>query len=763
MPASALIPKPKRNWRWFAAGGTALVFGLLLGGVFTLRAALESGRFTPGIEAAITKASGYRATIGGLGLALGLIPKLELRDVTLTAPDAAQPALLAPRLRASVALLPLLRGGLEIPSVEAEGLRVNLEAGSWRSPETASAASTPGRAASGAPAAPTTWPHIGTITLRDARITLPGSPAQQIDIPRLTMTEVSATSPSNLAAEWRLGSIIFTLTAQAGPLLGQAPGALPPLGAISLQAGAGDLGALAPGFRLEGLELRAPPDGEARLTGAISRNGSLMRFEAGFGALNTLLRSPVPAALPIDARASIGTARLTLKGHLARPRQLEAGQFDVALEVPDGTALAAFLNLPAPLSANAKLDWRDLRHFGLAGLTLRSPALAATGALDLRLTGRPSLSGQINITKLDLDALRPMAPATSPPANTPAPKAGDGRLIPDITLPVAALHAADLDLRLSVAELSTGGLRHIALETPIQLKDGKLALAPFAIRLPAGRLAGQFHLDAAAQPAALQLAFRSEGPGLDLAALAEAWPRLGARGRAEIAADLRGAGTASRAMAASLNGTAGLAIANGRLEEGAALQALAEVLALVSPGSQALGAIDLRCFALALGAEQGMARSRALLLDSTLGQISGQTSVNLADESLAGRLFLDLTLRGFRLRAPMGIGGSLAKPRFGVAADAALGQAAAGLLAEELARRPGLEGLGGLLGGGATRALPDCDAALRMARLGAEGPTPAPRPTPEATPREIPPANAPPALPDVLRGLGGILGGGRRP
>ena len=77
-------------------------------------------------------------------------------------------------------------------------------------------------------------------------------------------------------------------------------------------------------------------------------------------------------------------------------------------------------------------------------------------------------------------------------------------------------------------------------------------------------------------------------------------------------------------MAASLNGTAGLAIANGRLEEGAALQALAEVLALVSPGSQALGAIDLRCFALALGAEQGMARSRALLLDSTLGQISAR-------------------------------------------------------------------------------------------------------------------------------------------
>ena len=137
--------------------------------------------------------------------------------------------------------------------------------------------------------------------------------------------------------------------------------------------------------------------------------------------------------------------------------------------------------------------------------------------------------------------------------------------------------------------------------------------------------------------------------------------------------------------------------------------------------------------------------------------------MNLADESLAGRLFLDLTLRGFRLRAPIGIGGSLAKPRFGVAADAALGQAAAGLLAEELARRPGLEGLGGLLGGSATRALPDCDAALRMTRLGAEGPTPAPRPTPEATPRETPPANAPPALPDVLRGLGGILGGGRRP
>ncbi|MFM8616225.1 MAG: hypothetical protein ACKOC9_16230, partial [Alphaproteobacteria bacterium] len=94
MSASAL--KPGRRWPRYVAGAIALIFLLLIGGIFVLRAALEAGRFTPRIKAEIEAATGYRASIGGIGLALGLIPKLELRDVALSVPDGAAAGLVAP-------------------------------------------------------------------------------------------------------------------------------------------------------------------------------------------------------------------------------------------------------------------------------------------------------------------------------------------------------------------------------------------------------------------------------------------------------------------------------------------------------------------------------------------------------------------------------------------------------------------------------------------------------------------------------------------
>ncbi|MFN9094131.1 MAG: hypothetical protein ACK5WN_07500, partial [Alphaproteobacteria bacterium] len=112
MSASAL--KPARRWPRYLAGGIALLLLLLIGGVFALRAALESGRFTPRIKAEIEAATGYRASIGGIGLALGLIPKLELRDVALSTPGGAAPGVVAPRLAASISLRSLISGGIEI-------------------------------------------------------------------------------------------------------------------------------------------------------------------------------------------------------------------------------------------------------------------------------------------------------------------------------------------------------------------------------------------------------------------------------------------------------------------------------------------------------------------------------------------------------------------------------------------------------------------------------------------------------------------------
>lgn len=765
MSASAL--KPARRWLRYLAGGFALLFLLLIGGVFALRAALESGRFTPRIKAEIENATGYRASIGGMGLALGLIPKLELRDVTLSTPGGSTPGMVAPRLAASISLRSLISGGIEIPSVEADGLRLNLDPALWALP----AAERPARDATAVPAAPrrtATMPQIGLVNLRDAHVVLPGGKGRDIEIPSLSIRGMSATSASDLAAEWLFRGISFTLAGKAGPLFGAAPGTLPPLGAITLKAGAGDLGWLLPGLRLGALELIAPPEGEARLTGAFSRAGSTARLEANLGEVGKLLHG-FTGSLPIEARLTSGDASLALKGSVARPLELAGGQFDLTADVPDAARLSGFAGLPPGLRGTARLEWRDPQNISLPRFQLTSPALAASAVLNLGLAGRPNLTGRIDVSRLDLDALTPppkasAASAAPSPPSAPAALSGDGRVIPDIAVPVASLMALDAELRLALSGVTSRYMRQAAVQTNLRLSNGALVLAPFNMTIPAGRLAGQINVNAAANPAQYSLRLRSEGVGLELAALSGALDGLGLRGHGEIATDLRAAGASTRAIAASLDGTFGIALVNGRLEQGTAMDALGAMLALLSPNSQRLGAVDLRCLAFAFGAQQGVAQSSAFFVDSAIGQINGQVSINLRDENLGGRLNSNLRFLGVAVRAPFNLGGTLAAPRIGVAPGATLGQNAAGLLTDTLTGRIVTDPLGNLLAGSDRHAAADCAEPLRLARFGAEGAAPTQRAAPEAAPGGAIPATPtmPAPVQDVLRGLGGLFGGGRR-
>lgn len=762
MSASAL--KPARRWPRYLAGGFALLFLLLIGGVFALRAALESGRFTPRIKAEIENATGYRASIGGMGLALGLIPKLELRDVTLSTPGGGAPGLVAPRLAASISLRSLISGGIEIPSVEADGLRLNLDPALWALP----AAERPTRDATAAPAAPrpaASMPQIGLIRLRDAHVVLPGSKGRDIEIPSLSIRNVSATSASDLAAEWRFQGITFTLAGKAGPLFGAAPGTLPPLGAITIKAGAGDLGWLLPGLRLEALELMAPPDGEAKLTGALTRAGNTAQLEASLGEIGKLLYG-FTGPLPMEARLTSADASITLKGAVARPLELAGGQFDLTADVPDAAGLSGFPALPRGLRGAARLEWRDAQNISLPRFQLNSPALVASAVLNLGLAGRPNLTGRIDVSRLDLDALTQPPTGSAAPAAPAAPAAssGDGRVIPDIAVPVASLMALDAELRLAFSGVTSRNLRQAAVQTNLRLSNGALVLAPFNLTIPAGRLAGQINVNAAANPAQYSLRLRSEGAGLELAALSGALDGLGLRGHGEIATDLRGAGASTRAIAASLDGTFGIALVNGRLEQGTAMDALGAMLALLSPSSQRLGAVDLHCLAFAFGAQQGVAQSSAFFVDSAIGQINGQVSINLRDESLGGRLNSNLRVFGLAVRAPFNLGGTLAAPRIGAAPGAALGQNATGLLTDTLTGRIATDPIGNLLAGRDRNAAADCAEPLRLARFGAEGAAPTQRAAPEAAPDGTRPTtpSTPAPVQDVLRGLGGLFGGGRR-
>jgi AsmA protein len=285
---------------------------------------------------------------------------------------------------------------------------------------------------------------------------------------------------------------------------------------------------------------------------------------------------------------------------------------------------------------------------------------------------------------------------------------------------------------------------------------------------PGGPVTGEVAVNAAAATPTLRLALRA--PALQLAPLQQALAgTVYVTGRAELDADLRGAGAGLRQVAASLGGHLGLAMLDATMEPallGPVQQALRARVPLLPPLPQRL---PVECVALRADVAEGIARIGTLLLDAPAAKVSGSGTVNLGTEAIALRMLHDVRAAGTSTRVAADLGGTLAAPAYGgVQVQNLVGQAAgalagrlggdAGALLGALANRPGAQ----------PEPLPDCGPALTAARGGREGAMPAraepePQPQPEAAAPAAPAAPAQPQQPaapaipgpagDLLRGL----------
>jgi uncharacterized protein involved in outer membrane biogenesis len=547
--------------------------------------------------------------------------------------------------------------------------------------------------------------------------------------------------------------------------------------AVRLTMGRSDLSVLRPGLSLARLEVTAPRLDQPVTLAAEGALGSAPIRAAGTTGTPGQLLGRAPGPLPVDLRLEAAGASATARGQVAEPAALAGVDLALAAEVPDLAALSPLAGRPLPairdIRAAARLAERTPGFQGgahLRGLTLASPPAEARGELTLIVGERPGATGRLDIARLDLDAIRAAMPAAQPAPAQPAQPAPaeaaprDGRVIPDLPLPVGALRTMDADLRLAVATLTAGGETFRDIQAPIRLEAGQGRIGPVSATTPAGPLNLDLTANAAADPPALRLVART--PGLDLAALQRALGqpvRLG--GRAEVDADLRGAGAGLRQVAAGLGGHLGIAMVDGTAEQ-----------ALIAPVEAALrralpvpldlpSRLPLECVAIRAEAQEGIARIGTLLVDAPAAKVAGGGTVNLRDESLALRMLHDVRAAGASIRVAAELGGSLADPAYrGVQVQNAA--EVLGNLGNRLGGDVGafLGALGGRPGGARPEPLPECGPALAAARGGREGPVPAARPAPAAQAAPAPqptPAQpqqpAVPGLPQQLQGPAGDL------
>jgi uncharacterized protein involved in outer membrane biogenesis len=346
--------------------------------------------------------------------------------------------------------------------------------------------------------------------------------------------------------------------------------------------------------------------------------------------------------------------------------------------------------------------------------------------------------------RIDLDALLDVrwvdpaaAPATAGQQATPTPpperRSNPNLLFSDAPLDLGMLRNADADVRLRISELRIGDQTNRDIAGHFALQDGKLVLDPISGTLPAGKMSGRLTIDANPPKPPVALVLRA--PGLALRALA-LMLRLPSdvSGSLEVDAKLDGAGDSLHAIAAGLNGRLGLAMVNGEIDNsslnhllGPVLTSASLPLSLLNPGPSIRGSNALRCLAALLDARDGLATFRALYLDSARVKVTGNGTINLAEETLSLRLEPLARLADTGITVPLIVGGTIENPKARVDAANSAQANIMGLAqsAQNLAEVP-LGAISGVLGGPdrLSSGGDDCAKQLAIARGGPGGPQP---------------------------------------
>ena len=199
--------------------------------------------------------------------------------------------------------------------------------------------------------------------------------------------------------------------------------------------------------------------------------------------------------------------------------------------------------------------------------------------------------------------------------------------------------------------------------THIDLHGGKLRLDPLSGDLPEGHVNATLNADATQTPPAVAL--RLQVPALALQPLLAAMKVPGViTGTMQVQADLRGSGATPHAIAAGLDGSLSVAMANGAVDNrllGGTLGSIlrqADLLDLVGRG----GTSQVQCFAAHLDAAHGIATVRSLVLASSLLSMDGSGSLNLGAETLDLRIRPQAKVAGTGVVVPLRISGPFRPP-----------------------------------------------------------------------------------------------------
>ena len=371
------------------------------------------------------------------------------------------------------------------------------------------------------------------------------------------------------------------------------------------------------------------------------------------------------ASLPVRVNLQTPDVQFKTEGTVAKT--LKYNQFDLKYELTgkEIQGLDPLADFTVPLrgafSAQGRITARGHRFTLEKDLRIGKSDLKANITV-LRTPNRPKITGSLFARELHLDDVRRLEADEDT-----GPVAVRSRVIPDYTIPVDALLAANLDLDIKAARIRTqlGDIGELA--SKVSLKRGRFKSSLNVEGVKGARLSSEFDLNAGIKPPMIKIRINAKDlnyglwlQNLDVTNLLE--------GQIDLRVDLTGSGASQYSFFGDADGRITVIGGPGRISVPRIdLWAADLIPTMLSTRWQREDVTETNCFVAHIRLDEGLAEIEDLLLDTRRIIIAASGRLDLEKEKL------DVIIAPRPKRAslvsianPVRVGGTLSEPEVAV-------------------------------------------------------------------------------------------------
>ena len=366
----------------------------------------------------------------------------------------------------------------------------------------------------------------------------------------------------------------------------------------------------------------------ATLTGTLQD----IPFNATVSGVSLAGMRTIDTVLPVRVALQTADVQFRAEGTIARP--FERKEFDLEHEITgkEIEGLAPLIDLAVPLRgefrAKGRVSARGNRFTYEEDLRIGKTDLKANITV-VREPPRPTITASLFTRELHLDDVKLFyADEDTGPAEDTS------RVIPDYTIPIDALTAADLDLDIKAERILTGIGDLGDLVSKVNLKDGRFKSSLSITGFTGAEISQEFDINAAVKPPVnqIQLSVKDLDYGFYQRKMLN---RDLIEGRVDLYVKLSGTGATRRTFLGNADGRITIIAGPGKIT-GRRLDLWASDLlpTLLSPRWQRQPVTDMNCMVAHIELQEGLAKIEDILLDTRRITIAGSGILDLETEEL---------------------------------------------------------------------------------------------------------------------------------